>query len=41
MRQNIIFQEINDDRVSGLSSGYNFNPLCEVVCGCEDPRMLS
>jgi hypothetical protein len=40
-RQNISFQEFNDDIVNGLNAWYHFNPLCEIFRGYEDPLMLA
>jgi hypothetical protein len=40
-RQNMIFHKFNDDRVSSLPTWYNFDPLCEIVDGSEDPPVLT
>ena len=39
-RKDIALKELDNDSVIGLSTGNGFNPLSEIVGGCEDPFVL-
>ena len=40
-RQNIVFQKLNDNSICGLPGENYFNPLGEIICGCNYPLVLS
>jgi hypothetical protein len=40
-RQNIIFKEFDNNRVSGLPAWYCFNPFGEIIGGSENPPVLT
>jgi hypothetical protein len=41
MRQDIIFKEFGNNRITGLPSWYFFDPFGKIICGNENPPMLA
>ena len=39
--QDIGFKELNDGGIIFLSTWDGFNPLGKIICGCQDPLMLT
>jgi hypothetical protein len=41
VRQDIIFQKFNNDRINSLPASYNFNPFYEIFRGSKNPFVLA
>jgi hypothetical protein len=40
-RQDIIFKEFDNNKVSGLPAWYCFDPFGKIICGSENPPVLA
>jgi hypothetical protein len=41
VRQDIIFKEFDNNRVSGLTAWYCFDPFGKIICGSKNPPVLA